>query len=326
MDAGGTGMPDAAYWAFVCNPNKWAIEKFLSSGKLEDDWGIDRHARQLNRCFREGQFAVVRVGTDRRSKKLRDGSPKLLPGVYALCKILPKPNNADPFYDDLSDCPVYKGFGRKDAFTYDGKEIHSKNWPTVRVRYIRNYLSNPLLIDRLPSDLDKRFLTGPRPGSIRLSDDDFQKILTSLKETEETLRIPSWADCVQSDQAAEDEARELGYEELRQKALAAGENSPERQMAASYYYVRNKYVSAYVKRASKGYCDLCHKLAPFNNKDGTPYLECHHVVMLSDQGTDTVNNAVALCPNCHRQVHLLKCPSDNDRLRDRIKERESIRQ
>jgi len=43
--------------------------------------------------------------------------------------------------------------------------------------------------------------------------------------------------------------------------------------------------------------------APFISKTGIPYLEIHHVKRLSDDGSDTPENAVALCPNCHRALH-----------------------
>ncbi|MGH8437576.1 MAG: HNH endonuclease [Pseudomonas sp.] len=31
--------------------------------------------------------------------------------------------------------------------------------------------------------------------------------------------------------------------------------------------------------------------------------EVHHKVRLADGGLDTVENAIAVCPNCHRQAH-----------------------
>lgn len=33
-------------------------------------------------------------------------------------------------------------------------------------------------------------------------------------------------------------------------------------------------------------------------------METHHVVWLS-QGADSVDNTVALCPNCHRKMHIV---------------------
>lgn len=37
--------------------------------------------------------------------------------------------------------------------------------------------------------------------------------------------------------------------------------------------------------------------------NGEPYLEVHHVIPLSQNGEDTLENAEALCPNCHREKH-----------------------
>ncbi|MEC5166165.1 putative HNH restriction endonuclease [Flavobacterium sp. PL11] len=35
----------------------------------------------------------------------------------------------------------------------------------------------------------------------------------------------------------------------------------------------------------------------------TPYLEVHHKKPLAEDGDDTIENAFALCPNCHRHAH-----------------------
>ena len=63
-------------------------------------------------------------------------------------------------------------------------------------------------------------------------------------------------------------------------------------------------VKAWVLYSAKGVCGSCGNSAPFSKADGTPYLEVHHVVQLAEDGPDTVDNAVAVCPNCHRALHL----------------------
>ncbi|MCM7737031.1 HNH endonuclease [Enterobacter hormaechei] len=50
-------------------------------------------------------------------------------------------------------------------------------------------------------------------------------------------------------------------------------------------------------------CQSCKSDAPFLKVDGTPFLEVHHIEWLSNGGEDSVENAIALCPNCHRQAH-----------------------
>ena len=34
-------------------------------------------------------------------------------------------------------------------------------------------------------------------------------------------------------------------------------------------------------------------------------METHHIEWLSKGGSDTIDNTVALCPNCHKKMHIL---------------------
>ena len=65
-----------------------------------------------------------------------------------------------------------------------------------------------------------------------------------------------------------------------------------------------------MKINANGICQLCGNPAPFNNSDGTPYLEMHHIIWLSRRGEDSIENTVALCPNCHRKMHILDLQED----------------
>jgi len=60
---------------------------------------------------------------------------------------------------------------------------------------------------------------------------------------------------------------------------------------------------AYVLGRAGGNCEGCKTLAPFVRKDGSPYLEPHHIRRVSDGGPDDPAFVIALCPNCHRRVH-----------------------
>ncbi|MBK5143406.1 HNH endonuclease [Budviciaceae bacterium BWR-B9] len=68
-------------------------------------------------------------------------------------------------------------------------------------------------------------------------------------------------------------------------------------------YVRNGGVSEWVRRSTNGKCENCNQLGPFKNKDGQFFLEAHHVKWLSNGGSDTTSNCIAVCPNCHRAFH-----------------------
>jgi hypothetical protein len=90
----------------------------------------------------------------------------------------------------------------------------------------------------------------------------------------------------------------------RKRRLADAETIPRTITVTSIAYVRNPDVVAQVLLDAKGLCQGCDNVAPFARKsDGTPYLEVHHRVPLSRGGEDTVSNAIALCPNCHRKMH-----------------------
>lgn len=102
----------------------------------------------------------------------------------------------------------------------------------------------------------------------------------------------------------------LSYEDLRRKATQRSAPGILRYQPETSSYVRDRYVSEYVKRRANGICQLCGQPAPFMNSKGEPFLETHHVIWLADGGDDSINNAVALCPNCHRKMHSLNLDSD----------------
>lgn len=82
-----------------------------------------------------------------------------------------------------------------------------------------------------------------------------------------------------------------------------GEAAPKSVERATRQFVRDPKVQAFVRQEAAGKCELCREPAPFVDGDGFPFLEVHHVVALADQGPDKVENAAALCPNCHRHLH-----------------------
>ena len=93
-------------------------------------------------------------------------------------------------------------------------------------------------------------------------------------------------------------------DELIKKRLENAPRIPEKVQTTSNEFRRNPDVIAAVLKRSLGKCELCGSDAPFlKASDGTPYLEVHHWITLSDAGEDTVDNAGALCPNCHKHAH-----------------------
>ena len=104
-------------------------------------------------------------------------------------------------------------------------------------------------------------------------------------------------------------AQKMSDLEVRERALEYNKKPGQRRVT-SINYQRNSFVSENAKRRANGICQLCGNPAPFNNSDGTPYLETHHIIWLSREGEDSIENTAALCPNCHRKMHILDLKED----------------
>ena len=94
-----------------------------------------------------------------------------------------------------------------------------------------------------------------------------------------------------------------------------GNPAPSRDTTDASGFRRSPDVAAWTLHHADGKCTLCNDPAPFRTKRGVPYLEVHHVRPLSEGGPDTVDNAVALCPNCHRKAHFSE---DSSEIRSRL--------
>lgn len=91
------------------------------------------------------------------------------------------------------------------------------------------------------------------------------------------------------------------------------------QSAPRKIYQRSRKVAHYVLMRAQGECESCEKPAPFIKKDGTPYLEPHHVNRLSDGGLDHPRFVGAVCPSCHREIHSgVHGALVNERLKQRL--------
>lgn len=99
------------------------------------------------------------------------------------------------------------------------------------------------------------------------------------------------------------EARSRSSAERRAR-LATATKKAQRIVVQTTAFLRSPDVVLEVLERAAGRCEACKCVAPFlKASTGEPYLEVHHVVRLADDGDDTVENSVALCPNCHRKEH-----------------------
>jgi 5-methylcytosine-specific restriction protein A len=108
-------------------------------------------------------------------------------------------------------------------------------------------------------------------------------------------------------------SRSLADEDLFRRARGAPKKAGTQQVIATRR-TRNSDVSEAAKRRAGGICQLCNQPAPFPDRHGQPFLETHHVTWLARGGEDSLENTVALCPNCHRRVHILNKAKDRKQL------------
>ena len=108
---------------------------------------------------------------------------------------------------------------------------------------------------------------------------------------------------------SEKEILKLSNKELiRKSKISRVDREP--QKVETIVYHRDPYLKEIIKRIANGKCQYCRAEAPFNDKNNEPYLEEHHVKRLADGGSDTIDNVVAICPNCHRRMHVLNDETD----------------
>jgi hypothetical protein len=100
-------------------------------------------------------------------------------------------------------------------------------------------------------------------------------------------------------------ARALALEGQGPMTRPAGNATPRKvtSQTGNSSYERLAVIRAWAKQRACGRCELCKNQAPFTTPSGQPYLEVHHILPLSEQGGDVVENVAALCPNCHRNLH-----------------------
>ncbi|TEB11768.1 HNH endonuclease [Pelotomaculum sp. FP] len=160
--------------------------------------------------------------------------------------------------------------------------IHNNDiWKSHRKASVK-ILNYPISADQ--DEKQKRF------NKIRISD-----ILGKISEDQDYYQN-KFVNAVEQSQKLSKEAR------LRR--LSNADKSPNQVRVTQVIFQRNPDVVAEVLERAGGICEACKKPAPFLRKsDNSPYLEVHHIVALADDGDDTIENAIALCPNCHRKYH-----------------------
>jgi hypothetical protein len=97
--------------------------------------------------------------------------------------------------------------------------------------------------------------------------------------------------------------KEASLEELRRWALLKASSNPSSTSRLVVQRTRQNAVKQFALKRADGTCEFCRADAPFRNDKGNPYLECHHITELANEGADHPYEVIAICPNCHRRAH-----------------------
>lgn len=193
----------------------------------------------------------------------------------------------------VTDVMRFSGQADDSAYYVDPLARPSSD-PTAKLKMLLEYdIPEMLSFEKLKEHGIKGSIMGPRKVGPELS--------RYLAEVEN----------IQSSEAyIEEYIEELPSDELRELAIKYSGKAAKKEVKTSTVYVRKKIIANYVKDRAKGVCQLCGQPAPFIDRKGKPYLESHHIVWLSNDGDDAIENAVALCPNCHKKMHVLNDAED----------------
>ena len=175
-------------------------------------------------------------------------------------------------------------------------------------------IPNPILYDDIKSFID----ISSWSSITYISEDQWEhlKWLVNQKNNGffDNVVAPSAETLEQEFKSQERKASTKSLDKLKKEAEKKG-NIPVESIVQTKTFQRNPIIAAYVKKRADGKCQLCGAKAPFIDQNGDPYLECHHIEWLSKGGMDSVDNCVALCPNCHRRMHVLNDPNDIESLK-----------
>jgi len=118
----------------------------------------------------------------------------------------------------------------------------------------------------------------------------------------ETVAAP-----VAIDEGVSDEVRRLTGRSLADlmAAYAKAPRPPSRRSSRSVPgYSRSPLVVAITLLRAQWKCEVAACPSPmFQDKDGTPLVEVHHLHRLADNGPDDISNTVCVCANHHRALH-----------------------
>lgn len=138
-------------------------------------------------------------------------------------------------------------------------------------------------------------------GAASMSTDSIARMLSTSRALEKPTDDPREL----SDRVDRARERMRSDKRMHSEGAAPPKGQDEVQKVTSHVdrHVRDPEIIAWILEKADGKCENCGSPAPFKKNNGEYFLEVHHVRPLGEGGPDTIENTVACCPNCHRQLH-----------------------
>jgi hypothetical protein len=274
-------LPSA--WIFQGNPDQFDIEGFLADSE-EVEWAVrQKHYAPM---MKVGQIVFLWKAAGKRKEQS---------GIVAVSEIVTEPREVD----EDSDA---RKFWRTDQTIGPLLRVRLK----LRKRFLgENVLAATSLAESVSlSDLPIFALRTSTNYPLNRSHYEALTQLTSGGGSQIAVSEKELAELF----APESDPEKLDQKVRRIKSLRElpkpdGAINPLRTTRSVELIERKPLVKAWVLREANGVCQLCEQIGPFTDSEGQPFLEVHHIKPLAENGEDSVRNAVALCPNCHRRCH-----------------------
>ena len=151
-------------------------------------------------------------------------------------------------------------------------------------------------------------------GIVQLADEPYQSLQADEEGQLRRVWIFPLKPVRELDEPEDRALSQLSSRELERRSKISRRERRPKTVETTVYY-RDPYLKELIKRIAEGKCQFCGADAPFLDRNHEPYLEEHHIKRLADGGTDTIDNIVAICPNCHRRMHVLNREEDILKLR-----------
>jgi len=264
----------------ICNPKKWAVDRFLEERISADTWGVGETYKYK---IKAGHLAILRVGADTRTKKELQGRPKLRPGIFAFCEVIGE---------------VFPGSAANEKYWSDAHR-RPEGFPTVKIRYLRTMEKNPVSLETLKAlnNIDQLIVNGHQNSLLPILKEDFDAILNLVGVTASALGVTS-ADNTNFKDASPT---------VKEMTVKRYERGPEGDEAKKLNDYKCQICEA-LKENPIG----------FRKKDSElHYVEAHHVVQVSsmEENSLSLSNIMTVCANHHRWLHYGNCSVEvkNDR-------------